>query len=312
VIERFNFYDLYGYFLPGIFWLVLMGLPFLLTSGVPPSLIPELTVGGLVLGYLVGHLLQNLAREFLSSKLDGRYPSDLLLDEQDKSLSASLKLQVEHHIYKRFGIDIGDSVDPGNRERRRQDAFNLCRTALAQGKAGSYAEQYQGMYSLLRGLATSCVLASSFYTGWILALGFPLSESSRRDFLGGLILAILAVLGIWLRPVEIPRPQESKPTAARTHRLQRVWHALWKHVPRLEFWLFGAMLIVLGFLAGGCYHVAAPQAFRLVVAILLLLVACRRFKNASKFFMTTFAESVYRDFLVLSTAPDGKKSQTAE
>src|SRR5436305_13841065 len=155
MMERFNFYDLYGYFLPGAFWLALMCLPFVLTSGFPSSLTAEIAVGGLVLGYLAGLLLQTLARDFLSSKLDARkqhggsgeprYPSDLLLDEQDNTLSASLKWQIVHHISKRFGIDVATDSDPalGSRERRRNDAFHLCRTALAQGKVGSYAEQYQ-------------------------------------------------------------------------------------------------------------------------------------------------------------------------
>jgi hypothetical protein len=286
MMERFNFYDIYGYFLPGALWLTLLGLPFILVSGFPSDRTAEITVGGLVLGYLAGLLLQNLARDFLpSTKRDAtgkaRYPSDLLLDEQDSSLSPALKRQIAGYVSKRFGIEVSDAADPGlgSREKRRDDAFRLCRTALAQGKVGSYAEQYQGLYSLMRGLAASCVLAILYYLGWFVALGFPLSGSLQRDHsLGMLVLALAAIL-IWL-------------------------HAFRKRQPSLEFWLFGIMLATLGFLAGGWLHVAEQHSYILVAMTPLLVVVYRRSAEASRYFMNLFAESVYRDFLALSTAED--------
>lgn len=52
MIERFNFYDIYVYLIPGAVWLALLGLPFYLTvPGLEVSL-AALTTIGLGGGYL--------------------------------------------------------------------------------------------------------------------------------------------------------------------------------------------------------------------------------------------------------------------
>ena len=60
MIERFNFYDIYGYLLPGLALVGFGWLPFgLLSRSFPKN---ELLSAVLVLafGYVLGHLLQNL------------------------------------------------------------------------------------------------------------------------------------------------------------------------------------------------------------------------------------------------------------
>lgn len=82
MIERLNFYDLYGYLLPGAVLIAVSFFPFFLT-GVPlPSLEWASALGSLMCVYILGHLLQILARTGLNEDPN---PSDLLLTSHPRS-----------------------------------------------------------------------------------------------------------------------------------------------------------------------------------------------------------------------------------
>ena len=89
MIEKFNFYDLYAYFLPGVILLTLMIIPFALT---PPVTFPSSVQSGvfaLVLSYVFGYLVQSIARDLFPSKVrkggKERYPSQVLLDDRRRA-----------------------------------------------------------------------------------------------------------------------------------------------------------------------------------------------------------------------------------
>ena len=54
-------------------------------------------------------------------------------------------------------------------DKVRNNAFLFARQILIQGKAVSYAEQFQGMYALTRGLVSVFALGSAYWLGWAAA-----------------------------------------------------------------------------------------------------------------------------------------------
>jgi hypothetical protein len=69
---KFNFYDIYGFALPGFLLVAILWLPFGLIQKSWPD--PELSSAliGVVLVYIAGHLLQTVARQVLPSRLAQR------------------------------------------------------------------------------------------------------------------------------------------------------------------------------------------------------------------------------------------------
>jgi hypothetical protein len=88
MIEKFNFYDVYGYFLPGFALAALLYLPFGLIGGRWPSATLADGVAAVIIAYLAGHLLQTIALHAAPSQTkdaagEMRFPSDVLLDASD-------------------------------------------------------------------------------------------------------------------------------------------------------------------------------------------------------------------------------------
>jgi hypothetical protein len=155
VLDRFNFYDVYGYVVPGLVLLGLLAMPQAVVSGSAPS--PDIGTAALyILGaYVVGHILHRI-----SSKVFGHGAmAEALLTPQNPSLSPWAKAKVRALILARFDLDL-DS------EGTTREAFHLCRAALAQGKASRYLEQFQSLYVAMRHIATALVLGACFAYGW--------------------------------------------------------------------------------------------------------------------------------------------------
>jgi hypothetical protein len=116
MIERFNFYDVYGYFIPGAFLIAVLWLPHALVWRWIPSADVSAAVAMIVAAYIAGHILQIVAAKVVPSSLmvDGvtRAPSDLLLEDSDPRLSSDFKERLKALIKSRFGIDV---TDPKNR-----------------------------------------------------------------------------------------------------------------------------------------------------------------------------------------------------
>lgn len=289
MIERLNFYDIYGYLLPGLVWLGLMWLPAGIIMRQWPSAEFSSAVAALVVGYVAGHLLQGVALGALPSKrYDNkrvlRDPSDILLDDPDTLSSGDidrrLAPETKHRVLRKIGSEFG--MDVSGRElrntqglsgeetirllrKRRQDAFLLCRRILVQKGAASYAEQFEGMYALMRGVAAASFLAGAFYFGWAAALVLP---DVVGEHLGYLLLLGLGLLLLASRD-------------------------------RRAFWVLAFFLAVLGSYVGAAYFVNKQEAFLLLAMSALALFGFFRFLAAYVAFAWNFAGTVYRDFSVL-------------
>ncbi len=173
VSESFNFYDLYGYLFPGVALALFLLFPFACYQQIPASNFGlGSALAGTIGAYIAGHLLQTIAVRALPSKFPDthrvlRFPSDSMLDGDDRTFTSKLKSDVAAEILKVFGIDVND---PSGQAANRNDAFFLCRDTLVAAKQATYVEQYQGMYSMMRGLSVALLFGSSYMAGWTAAL----------------------------------------------------------------------------------------------------------------------------------------------
>jgi len=282
VIERFNFYDVYGYLIPGVTFLGLVWLPFgLVTQKLPPAeFLAALVV--LVLGYIVGHILQILAAKAIPSKKkvecgERRHPSYLLLEDADTKFSPELKKRIVDRIQWRFGIDVSSSGNPDQklRENRRNDAFLLCRTTLIKEGMASYAEQFEGMYVLMRGLTAAFYLGWAYHLGWLVGVWLP----SSNDILVLWALIIVIIFSFVLMCLsEIMDPTE----------------AIWPIRIVLP-----TIMGIIGVLLAWGKDMSPETCFLLLVTFLTSFFAMIECHGSYQSFASTFAERVYRDFAVV-------------
>jgi hypothetical protein len=169
VIEKFNFYDVYGYFIPGLVILLITYGPFALTAWRPSLDWGEfsLAVVAAIISYLVGYFLQSMATKAVPSEFGGRYPSTRLLDSSDKTLSTPMKAKISAKCIDCFGIDPKVHLDQNDEvDAVRKSAFRLARALTNINDSGTYAQQFQGLYSMMRGLAVAFALGFVYMLGW--------------------------------------------------------------------------------------------------------------------------------------------------
>jgi hypothetical protein len=178
LIERFNFYDVYGNFLPGLAFLALIWLPIGITRGVWPGKEIMSAIAVLVFAYVVGHIIQTVVQNALPSKGKDskgrrRYPSDYFLDSDDDAFSNEFRSELDATVKKLFHINLNVTRPLSDQEvkqvsKARQDAFRLARNALLKSDTDSYGQQFQGLYALMRGLAAAFWMGSAYTLGWSL------------------------------------------------------------------------------------------------------------------------------------------------
>lgn len=279
MIERLNFYDIYGYLIPGILLLTILLFPYEL-SREALQLDWKSAALGLVIAYIFGHVIQGMARvAFPSTRSPARSrlrrnPSEILLDANDQTFSSELKRLLIERIRAEFKIELEHSE--GNQDvirKRRDDAFMLCRMRLIHIGTARYAEQFEGLYALMRGVTASCSLGTAYYIGFLIqfaVLSFPgvLTTPYAR-----LTLAMVSVLLLLLAGI------------------------LQNH--RIGFWLMALLLLLFPtvFLAQIPERFASPT-MPATVAFLLVFFALRCC-SAYRFFAKHFAMTVYRDFCAL-------------
>jgi hypothetical protein len=239
VIKQFNFYDIYGYLLPGMLLTGLLWLPLgLLTKFWPDQdLSKALFLAGLA--YLLGHLIQTIAANVVPSKIrvsrdSRRAPSDLMLDQNptllspEFRLSKAFKARLADQLEKVLGVSINVVAD-GNGDddisKDRTAAFFQARSFLIAKKAANYVEQFEGLYSMMRGLSCALCVGAAYLCGWGLSfhrsqpwlansmkIGFPLVVGStlifsragksgkewRRICLSAFLLLAFLGAGYWL------------------------------------------------------------------------------------------------------------------
>jgi hypothetical protein len=287
LIEKFNFYDIYGYFLPGAVVLLLFWLPIGMARHKWPSGDWTSALLGAVLAYVAGILLQTFADKVLRSTASKvkegngvreRFPSQQLLDPSGP-LSETIKAGVADAVEDKFGIKKEKLAvnHEANKEQDgvRNDAFFLARHFLVTAKEAAYVEQYEGMYALTRGLAAAFGMAAVYYLGWALSFlgGSLVPEVVYIAIAVWLVIALLSTIALVLRK---------------------------KSVLSLEWLASSALLLAvlaLGFGMGHRYDPSSLSALLLLLALAALLASWRAYRFYKEFTMT-FAVSVWRDFFV--------------
>jgi len=277
MIPNLNFYDIYGYLIPGLTLAIVLRLPYGLITGRWPESSWTSALIAVVIDYVLGHLVQILARNALPSEtMDGRYPSEALLDQDDKTLSVALKERLRTRIRELSEVDVRTDLTKSgvtdDVKAQRDDGFRYCRDALLSSKNLSYAEQMQGMYTLMDGLTIAFALGASFALGWSVSADSFQSMALLIVAVGLLATAVIAI--VWsLRDKRIPAKQ-----------------ARWMLVS-LMIAIMGA-----GYLMGGG-KVSTP-AHRVSLGAMMLVytfAACSCY-SAYKYFTKVYAQTVYRAF----------------
>lgn len=170
MIERFNFYDVYGFFIPGAFLIALLYLPHVLVGGPLPEGDLSAALIAIVAAYVAGHLLQIVAQKVLPSServgSEFRPPSDQLLDAKLSRFLPQFREELRTMIIDRFGVDVA-------LQENRETAFFLCRNSVITTKTSSYVEQFEGMYTLMRGISAAAAIGCAYVLGWLAGPFFP-------------------------------------------------------------------------------------------------------------------------------------------
>jgi hypothetical protein len=297
VIEKFNFYDVYGYFVPGAAFLAVVWTPYGLVKHTWPSSTWTDAIIAAVLAYIVGHLLQSIATNAIPSGTD-RYPSEIYLDHDDKELPDSSKKQIEQFIKEHFKLELQvDKKGDDEIDAVRHNAFLLARQVLIQGKAASYAEQSQGMYALTRGLVSVFALAFTYWFGWAAA-----AVLKSHAAVGGSIVVLAASLVMLANISFTLLRRSSDPPKERRIRKRRI-----------ELGYAVLLLVALcsiGCLVGLQFTVTVKQGALLAFLSAWAFIACLRAYGAYKSFAGQFAATVWRDYLAYNAA--GSTSQQQE
>jgi hypothetical protein len=285
VTERFAFYDVYGYLLPGLLLIGVLWFPVWFVPGRPlPAEWAAVIAATLVIGYITGHVLSGIAEQtFPHRDRDGslRWPSDHLLDDDSPIFEREFKARLIESIKARLGFDVQSAGKPDPQtQQRRQEAFLACRAALIQRKLASYAEQFQGMYVMFRGWAAAAVLSAFYQSGWISGRWVPDQSLLCIYLVIGALLAALVTVNWALR---------------RDRRLMNI----------LTFWILATVLLALGavWAAQTRSLLTLEKQLALGGVALASLFFFERFHAAYRYFAQRFAETVYRDFYALSRYP---------
>jgi hypothetical protein len=284
MIDKFNFYDVYGYLIPGAALLLLLWLPFALVHTPWPTKDLGSAVIGVVVAYIAGHLLQMICTRVIPSSVaigadkHPRYPSDVVLDAKNSSFSLDLKKKLETRVQEKFSLNIGvEQAESEALDQLRRDAFFLARHALIRAKEVSYAEQFEGMYTLARGLAAALAVACVNYLGWSLSI-------LHRDWLDCVVIVVITVtlLAAANFTAHVLRKDLGTNTVGWLDRLSALSLLL--------------AALALGYGMGRHHDVTPAQAGEIVLCAIAAFVGCVRSYGAYKSFSYHFAVTIWRDF----------------
>jgi hypothetical protein len=298
LIEKFNFYDIYGYFLPGAAFLAILCIPFGLVKNWWPSSSWSSAVIASAFAYILGHLIQSVATNAIPSKIKSRTgklrnPSELYLDQSNEELPQPFKEKIATLVETQFNLKVQiEREDDDAVDKVRSSAFFLARQTLIQGKAVNYAEQFQGMYVLMRGLVCVFAVAFAYWIGWAATsmIRNHVTVGATVLILAGSLLALLNISLVLLR--DIPDPAKK---------------------PRIELGYAAVLLVAflaIGYAFGIRFTPTHNQGALLVFLAASALIASLRAYGAYKFFSKQFAISVWRDYLAYNAAAMQVKSDS--
>lgn len=287
---KFNFYDIYGFALPGFLLLAVLWLPFGLIENRWPDAEFSSALVGVIFAYIVGHVLQQVAGNAIPSDfLAGRYPSSVFLDEKDSTFSKEFKNRLRLQISSTFQLDVSN-------EKERGDAFFLCRSALIKSKTVVYPEQFEGLYALMRGLCAAFGIAVVYYLGWaysgelhrLVPSALGTWQLSGLTVLLGMIIASFAL---------VARDQFTAFKKASENDDDRTKYGKWtKYAKRFMIWSLFAAVFAAGYYLGLSSVNLSEHRGQLIAAAVLSFVASERCYAGYKGFAQDFAKAVYRDF----------------
>lgn len=234
MIDRFNFYDIYGYLLPGVLLFSFLWIPLGVLTGTWPPAELSSAVLVLALAYVVGHILHSLADaalpfEFKDKDKKKRMPSDLLLDANNQVLVNAFsdvpgllkQIREDFELKEDFKLEVEENgkwtPDLG---KRRSYVFFRCRNVLVRQKSAGYAEQQQGMYVVMRGAASALLLSCMLYAGMGIGLLTFRSQPDLRCVYLALILLFLLMIAAAIFSIRLQSTQfsGSKEKEKRTRR----------------------------------------------------------------------------------------------
>lgn len=293
MIDKFNFYDIYGYVLPGAGILAVLWLPIGLTKKTWPAADFGSAIIAAAIAYIAGHLLQMIANHALPSSVatgdDGhkRYPSDLALDP-NTDLPQTVKAGIATLVKNKFHLAM-DVENVGTKEidSVRRAAFFLARQSLIRAKEASYAEQFEGMYALTRGLTIVFVAGFSYLAGWGLSIFHLQNAVAVAIVLTAIFLLVAITIAAYV--LRSPEPQN-----------------------RFSLEVCGGIslllaLLSIGYLLGGSYHVDSRHAVVFALLAVIMFFCCLRSYGTYHSFARSFALTVWRDFLAAGSDKDDKK-----
>jgi len=278
--DRFNFYDFYGYLLPGLALVTVFWIPFGMVVGWWPKGEVVAALALLGVSYFLGLLLQAVGERAIPSKTtDGvgnqRYPSDLQLDAEDRTLSPEAKHRIAARVQEQFGLDVGLNIAWDNElGQRRRSAFFQARNQLIERKLQAYPEQFQGLYSLMLGLTLAFGGGALYLFGWAAKPLMSESIVSIARIIFGVSLLALLVNSVFIAFF-------SKKGVA------------WDSSSLIAA---GATLMSGGFLLGNLYGPTREQVATLSIIGLVSLFFCFRFYDRYRYFTSQFAKAVWDQF----------------
>lgn len=276
MIQRFNFYDVYGYFIPGIVVVLTIGLPFVVAGYTLGASGWTVFFAGVLTAYLTGHLLQAMATTALPSSRDPEHKpwmeySSTMLNPSDSSLSPAMKTRLAKSVQAWFDMQISIEKDSDKTIGPvRQDAFDLARRVGTS--TSNYSEQFEGIYVMMRGVTVALWFGIAFTVGWLCA------DTIAKGF------AVPLLLGSLMAFVFQSFRQLDKPTLAERRSSNRSSIAA----------------LCMAFFAGGSLFgpskILPLQYATLVVVVLGYFAASFRFWNGYYHFAREFAKSVWLQF----------------
>lgn len=285
MIEKFNFYDVYGYFLPGLALIAVLWLPFGLVAHIWPKGDWGSAIIAVALAYFVGHLMLYVSTNVVPS-IDvkksrpgkERNPSETVLDADadSKVLSSAARDKIAEAVRQEFKMELHIDNSTGDFDGDRKGAFFFARQRLILEKVEGYAEQFQGMYSLARGLVVAFAVGTVYYFGWIL---------SRFEFrgvhlvvVGYNFLCLLALVNLVMRIMWAENREEKR-----------------KRERRFAV-AFLLLFLGVGWMVGLQYRLDARECISLALAAAASLILSFRCYIQYRFFSVQFAVTVWRDF----------------
>lgn len=277
---KFNFYDIYGCLIPGFLLLAVLWMPFGLIEGKWPDAAFSSALVGVILAYVAGHVLQTVATNAIpSSFLGGRFPSSVFLDANNRTFSSEFKTRLARQIKRAFDLDVYGGG--ASNEAVRRDAFFLSRSALIKSKTGTYAEQFEGLYALMRGLSAAFGISVVYYLGW--ACSGHLQLGKAFDFVLGSwwswqwsgLVVLVGMLIALAALVNINR---------------------FKHAKSVITWSLLLTVFAAGYHLGLSRMETSEHRGQLIAAAVFGFFISERCYAGYKSFAQEFAKAVYRDF----------------